>query len=259
MKVSTSFPLTGAVLTFPEINDTSADHQYVYAVSELSADRTVTMPLLTGNDTFVFEAHAQSLSAKTLVLPKILDSGADHSYIFAVNDLAANRTITLPLLAGNDVFVFADFIQTLTNKSLTAPTITGAPVVTSTSVSYTGEAKATDTDVIPASVATTDGTVTTIFTKATATSHVYAVRGIVTCQTTDCAKYGAWSVDAFAENNAGTVTQRVSSPVTLLAESDAGFDVTVAISTTNILVRVTGAAATSLRWTARLFVHDGIF
>jgi hypothetical protein len=53
----TNKTLTSPVLTTPQINDTSADHQYVFAVSELAADRTVTLPLLTGNDTFVFLAH----------------------------------------------------------------------------------------------------------------------------------------------------------------------------------------------------------
>lgn len=55
----------GGALTNPQINDTSADHQYVVAVSELTADRTVTLPLLTGNDTFVFADHAQTLTNKT--------------------------------------------------------------------------------------------------------------------------------------------------------------------------------------------------
>src|SRR3990167_11133151 len=46
--------LTSPTLTTPQINDTSSDHQYIFAVSELAADRTVTLPLLTGNDTFTF-------------------------------------------------------------------------------------------------------------------------------------------------------------------------------------------------------------
>ena len=47
-----------------EIQDTSADHQYVLAVSELTADRTVTLPLLTGNDEYVFAAHTKTLTNK---------------------------------------------------------------------------------------------------------------------------------------------------------------------------------------------------
>lgn len=62
----TNKTLTSPVLTTPQINDTSADHQYVFAVSELTADRTVTMPLLTGNDEFVFKDHTQTLTNKTL-------------------------------------------------------------------------------------------------------------------------------------------------------------------------------------------------
>lgn len=63
--------VSGLVLTTPQLNDTSADHQYVFAVSELGADRTVTWPLLTGNDTLVFEAHTQTLANKTLTSPTL--------------------------------------------------------------------------------------------------------------------------------------------------------------------------------------------
>ena len=58
--------LTSPILTTPQINDTSANHQYVFAVSELAADRTVTLPLLGGNDTFVFASHTQTLDNKTI-------------------------------------------------------------------------------------------------------------------------------------------------------------------------------------------------
>lgn len=129
-KTLTSPVLTSPVMTTPQINDTSADHQYIYAVSELAADRTVTMPLLLGDDTFVFADFIQTLTNKTLTspvltTPQINDTSADHQYIFAVNELAADRTVTLPLLAGDDVFVFADFLQTLTNKTLSGNVATG--------------------------------------------------------------------------------------------------------------------------------------
>lgn len=62
----TNKTLTSAVMTTPQINDTSANHQYVFGVSELAADRTVTLPLLTGNDTFVFANHTQTLDNKTI-------------------------------------------------------------------------------------------------------------------------------------------------------------------------------------------------
>ena len=58
--------LTSPVLTTPQINDSAADHQYVFAVGNLAADRTVTLPVLTGNDTLVFEAQTQTLTNKTI-------------------------------------------------------------------------------------------------------------------------------------------------------------------------------------------------
>lgn len=73
----TNKTLTSPVLTTPQINDTSADHQYVFAGSELAADRTVTLPLLTGNDEFVFKDHTQTLTNKTLTSPTI--TGLDAS------------------------------------------------------------------------------------------------------------------------------------------------------------------------------------
>lgn len=58
--------LTSPVLTTPQINDTSLDHQYILTPSELTADRNVNLPLLTDSDTFVFEDHAQTLTNKSL-------------------------------------------------------------------------------------------------------------------------------------------------------------------------------------------------
>jgi len=49
-----------------QIQDTSSTHQYVFAVNELTADQTVTLPLLTDDDTFVFRDHAMTLTNKTI-------------------------------------------------------------------------------------------------------------------------------------------------------------------------------------------------
>lgn len=70
-----------------------------------------------------------TITSPVITAPQINDTSSDHQYVFAVNELAANRTVTMPLLLGNDVFVFADFIQTLTNKTLTSPTI-NSPTIT---------------------------------------------------------------------------------------------------------------------------------
>ena len=120
---------SGAQHTLPQINDTTADHQYVFAVNELAADRTITLPLLTGNDTFVFNDFTATLTNKTLTspvltTPQINDTSLDHQYIFAGSELTADRTVTLPLLTGNDDFVFEDHTQTMTNKRVTPRVVT---------------------------------------------------------------------------------------------------------------------------------------
>ena len=69
----TNKTLTSAVLTTPQMNDSSADHQYVFSSANLAADRTVSLPLLTDNDTFVFLARTQTLTNKTLTSPVITD------------------------------------------------------------------------------------------------------------------------------------------------------------------------------------------
>lgn len=115
----------------------------------LSADNAIVCPEADG-DTLVAVALAQTLTNKTLTspvltTPQINDTSADHQYVFAVSELTADRTVTLPLLTGNDTFVFAAFTQTLTNKTLTAPTIT-SPVVTEAIGASTSAAGSTSAD-----------------------------------------------------------------------------------------------------------------
>lgn len=56
--------------------DSGGDHHLTFAVPNLAAARTLNVPLLTGNDTFVTEAHTQTLDAKTLTgVPYLAFSG----------------------------------------------------------------------------------------------------------------------------------------------------------------------------------------
>lgn len=70
-KTLTAPKINSGILTTPQINDTTGDHKYVFAVSELLADRIITMPLLTTTDTFVFNDHPATLLEKTLLQPRI--------------------------------------------------------------------------------------------------------------------------------------------------------------------------------------------
>ena len=146
---------------------------YSFTGAAIAASRVITLPLLTGGDTMVTEAFGQTLTNKTLaagsntitglvdanlnahtstkvtittkgqlnssivytdqantfgafdqLFPtsrlKLGDSDASHAYIFAGSNLAADRTVTWPLLTGNDVPVLEAFSQTLTNKTINA-------------------------------------------------------------------------------------------------------------------------------------------
>ena len=68
-KADIASPTFTGTVTLPKavnIKDTSADHEYQLGVSELAANRTVTLPLLTRNDEFVFKAHTQTLTNKSI-------------------------------------------------------------------------------------------------------------------------------------------------------------------------------------------------
>jgi hypothetical protein len=81
------------------INDTSGDQQYELAVSELAGSRTITLPLLTGNDEFVFKNHIQSITGlKTFDTTKLAVKGSSTGVtaIASANDGGTNYTATLP-------------------------------------------------------------------------------------------------------------------------------------------------------------------
>ena len=83
--------LTDPILTLPQINDTSLDHQYVFTVKELAADRNVNLPLLTDSDTFVFNDHTQTLTNKTLTTPII----SAPNILSTINDVNGAEIIKL--------------------------------------------------------------------------------------------------------------------------------------------------------------------
>ena len=77
---------TSQELVTPQIQSGDASYSYDFAVGTLTADRTVTLPVLTGNDTFVFEAHTATLTNKTINLSSNTLTGTKAEFNTACSD-----------------------------------------------------------------------------------------------------------------------------------------------------------------------------
>ena len=134
----TNKTLTSPVLTTPQINDSSADHQYVIAVSELTADRTLTLPLLTGNDQVTTDAHATTLTNKTIDLASNTVTGSLAEFNTALQSesfagLAATQTLTNKTISGS-----SNTLSNIGNSSLSNSSITFGDGSNSTAASLGG-------------------------------------------------------------------------------------------------------------------------
>jgi hypothetical protein len=113
----TNKTIPSPILSGVQINDTSADHKYTIGVSELTADRTATLPLLTGNDEFTFNAQIQTLTNKTLTTPTITtpkitnsinDANNNEIINFSTQGSAVNHITIQNGSAGNNPMIKAD-------------------------------------------------------------------------------------------------------------------------------------------------------
>jgi len=107
-------------------------HDTVLGVTEGSEKVTILLPDSSG--TVTLNTATQTLTNKTLSTPvlsngtKINGTSATNKYVIQTANIAADRTINFPLLTGNDELVFKAHTQTLTNKTLTTPTMY-APII----------------------------------------------------------------------------------------------------------------------------------
>ena len=106
---------------------------------------------------------------------------------------------------------------------------------------------------IQARVATTDATVTTLYAASIPVDHSVIVSGYVVARRTGgsagSANDGAgYRVEFVAKNTSGTAALIGAGSVTVLGESQAGWDVTLSASGGTIHVRVTGAANNNVSW-----------
>lgn len=91
----TNKTLTAPVLSLPEINDTSGDHQYKITVNELAADIELALPSMVANDEFVFVNTAQNLTNKNLDSPLLTTP----RIATGINDLAGAGLVSVTATA----------------------------------------------------------------------------------------------------------------------------------------------------------------
>ncbi len=109
-------------------------------------------------------------------------------------------------------------------------------------------------------VSTTNATVTTLSTINVPSTTTLSIKGYVSARRTGgssgTAEDGAmYRVEAVYKNISGTATS-IGSVVTVIGESQSGWDVTLSASSGTVLVRVTGAANNNITWRSDLEVDE---
>lgn len=160
---------------------------------------------------------------------------------------AAAQQHTLPAVS-SDTFALLAATQTLTNKTLTSPTI-NTPTITTPSI---GNGSSVET----ATASTTDGTVTTVWSKALADNTAYELDVVLVGRRTDSAGRAVYRRRVTVYVESGVATLGTPDVIGTDLESTGGYDVTIDMSSTTARVRATGAAGHSIKWNATVRIHS---
>ena len=156
---STVNPAFGSSITFE--GATADSYETVLQVTDPTADRTITLPNVTG--TVITTGNLSDITNIGVFTSTITMEGStadDHELTISAGDPTADRTATFPDATGTIVLDTAT--QTLTNKTLTTPTISSIINGAATLTLPTSTGTVALTTDIPAGVVTTSdsGTVT---------------------------------------------------------------------------------------------------
>lgn len=126
---------------------------------------------------------------------------------------------------------------------------TGNQSIGAQQFSSTVDTKGTIIDVQPKNVQTTNATVTTLDSFTIASDTTLVISAVITAVKSDNTQGAAYIRTAAFRNSGGSVSQISTTQDGGTFEDDADWDTTIDNSTTTIRIRVTGKAATTIRWT----------
>ncbi|ANH49416.1 hypothetical protein uvFWCGRAMDCOMC440_053 [Freshwater phage uvFW-CGR-AMD-COM-C440] len=214
------------------------------------ANQTHVHGLATGDGSVVGTTKTQTLTNKTLTAPIITggqvgDNGitfegstADaHETFLEVTDPTADRTITLPDATGN--VVLDTLAQTLTNKTLTSPTISGSPVITGLSSASMISSSATPKDYVDAIL----GSATAAATSAA--SAAASATAAATSASSAATSAGSSEASAIASATSASAAATSASSAATSATAAATSATSAANSATAAATSATSAAASA--------------
>ena len=169
----------------------------------------------------------KTLTAPTITNPNISGAGVDASIVFegatadayettlTVVDPTQDNTITMPNTTGT--VVIATAVQTLTNKTLTSPTISGSPVITGLSSAGMSASSATPKDYVDSILGSATAAATSAASAATSAASAATSAG--SSETSAVASATSASASASSATAAATSATSAAASATAAATS----------------------------------------
>ena len=182
----------------------------------------------------------KTLTSPTITNPSISGAGVDASIVFegatadayettlTVVDPTQDNTITMPNTTGT--VVIATAVQTLTNKTLTSPTISGSPVITGLSSAGMSASSATPKDYVDSIL-------------GSATSAATSAASAATSAASAATSAGSSETSAIASASSATASASSATAAATSATSAAASATAAATSATSAAASATTAAA----------------
>jgi hypothetical protein len=195
----------------------------------------------------------KTLTAPTITNPSISGAGVDASIVFegatpdafettlTVVDPTQDNTITMPNTTGT--VVIATATQTLTNKTLTSPTISGSPVITGLSSAGMSASSATPKDYVDSILGSATAAATSAASAATsAASAATSAASAATSATASASSATASASSATAAATSATSAAASATAAATSATSSAASATAAATSATSAAASATTAA-----------------